>query len=117
MKVITSGRGDLDAYFRLSLHAVTLWLFTALASWELTWAVSHTVGSSGSWSITAWAILPAVILALLPSAALRIRWPLQVRREAYLPVASAGFAFYLGCWSFATNVLVSSPSAPLPYVP
>jgi uncharacterized membrane protein len=99
------------------LHAVTLWLFAALGSWELAWAVSHTIGSSGAWSIIAWAIVPAVILAVLPNLAPRIRWPLQVHREAYLVLASAGFALYLGFWSFETNVLVSSPSAPLPYIP
>jgi uncharacterized membrane protein len=100
-----------------ALHAVTLWLFAALGSWELAWAVSHTVGSSGAWSIIAWAIVPAVILAVLPDLAPRIRWPLQVHREAYLLLASAGFALYLGFWSFQTDVLVSSPSAPLPYLP
>jgi len=115
--VLRRNDNQLAAPMMNALHAVMLWLFTSLASWELAWAVSHTVGSSGSWSITAWAVLPTVILALLPSGAPRIRWPLQVHREAYLLVASAGFAFYLGCWSFVTNLLVSSPSAPLPYVP
>jgi len=115
--VLRRNDNQLAAPMMNALNAVMLWLFTALASWELAWAVSHTVGSSGSWSITAWAVLPTVILALLPSGAPRIRWPLQVHREAYLLVASAGFAFYLGCWSFVTNLLVSSPSAPLPYVP
>jgi uncharacterized membrane protein len=100
-----------------ALHAVTLWLFAALASWELAWTIAHTVGTSGSWSITAWAIVPALILAVLPDAVPRIRWPLQVHREAYLVLASAGVALYLGLWSVETDVRVSSPSAPLPYLP
>jgi uncharacterized membrane protein len=99
------------------LHAVTLWLFAALGSWELAWAVSHTIGSSGAWSIIAWAIVPAVILAVLPKLAPRIRWPLQVHREAYLLLASAGLALHLSLWSFETDQLGSSPSAPLPYLP
>ena len=100
-----------------AVHAVTLWLFAALASWELAWTISRAAGSSGSWSITAWAIVPAALLAVLPNAVPRIRWPLQLHREAYLLLTSAGFALYLGFWSFETDVLVSSPSAPLPYLP
>jgi len=100
-----------------TLHAVTLWLFAALASWECSWAISHFIGSSGSWAVIGWALIPAVVLAMLPTGASRIRWPFQVHRHAYLLVASAGFALYLGIWSLVTDALVSSPSAPLPYLP
>jgi len=100
-----------------TLHAVTLWLLAALTSWELAWTISHSVGTSGSWSIIAWAIVPAFTLAVLPAALPRIRWPLQVHRQAYLVLASTGLALYLGLWSFETNLVVSSPSAPLPYLP
>src|SRR5215472_16585709 len=100
-----------------TLHAVTLWLLVALTSWELAWTISHSVGTSGSWSIIAWAIVPAFTLAVLPAALPRIRWPLQVHRQAYLVLASTGLALYLGLWSFETNLVVSSPSAPLPYLP
>ena len=54
---------------------------------------------------------------MLPNAVTRIGWPLQTHREAYLVLASAGLALYLGLWSFATDLVVSSPSAPLPYLP
>jgi uncharacterized membrane protein len=109
--------GQLAVPMMNTLHAVTLWLLATLASWELAWAVSHTVGNSGSWSIAAWAIVPALILAVLPHALIRIRWPLQMHREAYWVLASAGLALYLGLWSFETDLVVSSPSEPLPYLP
>jgi len=100
-----------------ALHACTLWLLTALASWELAWAISQVAGPSGAWSAIAWAIVPVAVLALLPHATQRMAWPLRAHRDAYLVVASAGIAIYLGAWSLESNVLVSSPSAPLPYLP
>ena len=100
-----------------TLHAVAVWLLAALVSWELAWTITQEVGSSGSWSAIAWAIVPAAALAALPYAAPRIAWPLRAHRDAYLVLASAGLALYLGLWSITTNWLVSSPSAPLPYLP
>jgi uncharacterized membrane protein len=100
-----------------TLHACTLWLLTALLSWEAAWAIDRAVAHAGAWSIVVWGVLPAAVLAVLPPATARMRWPLQLHRTAYLVVASCGFALYLSIWSVVTNVLVSSPSAPLPYVP
>jgi uncharacterized membrane protein len=86
-------------------------------SWEVAWAITQAVGNDGAWSAIAWAIVPAAVLAALPYAAPRIGWPLRAHRDAYLVLASVGLALYLGLWSVETNLLVSSPSAPLPYFP
>lgn len=99
------------------LHAASLWLLTALVSWEAAWQVSHGIANTGSWSVVAWGLLPAAALGLLPRANARIRWPVQSHRTAYLVLASGGFALYLALWSIQTDFAVSSPSAPLPYVP
>ena len=100
-----------------TLHATALWLFAALSSWELAWSIAQVVGDSGSWSMVSWAIVPLAVLVLMPQATGRIAWPFRAHREADLVQASAGLALYLGLWSFATNLTVSSPSAPLPYLP
>jgi uncharacterized membrane protein len=100
-----------------TLHAVSLWLLTALASWEVSWAIGQTAGSGGAWSIVAWGIVPAAVLALLAPAVEFIRWPFQAHRAAYAMLAAVGFALYLAVWSLYTDAAVSSPSAPLPYVP
>jgi uncharacterized membrane protein len=99
-----------------TLHAVALWLLALLASWELSWALARIAGSAGAWSTIAWAIVPAALLAALPQAA-RISWPVRAHREAYLTVASSGLALALALWSVVADVRVSSPSAPLPYLP
>jgi uncharacterized membrane protein len=100
-----------------TLHAAGLWLLAALPSWELAWATTQAVGEAGAWAAIAWAIVPASLLAILPHVDRRINWPVTAHRNAYLGFASAGFALYLGSWSVATNWLVASPSAPLPYFP
>jgi uncharacterized membrane protein len=98
-------------------HAVGLWLLAALLSWELAWAITQAVGPAGAWAAIAWAIVPAGLLAALPHVARRISWPVTAHRNAYLLIATAGFGLYLSVWSVATNWLVASPSAPLPYFP
>ena len=100
-----------------TLHAAGLWLLTALASWELAWAIGQTAASSGAWSIAAWGVVPAVVLALLPAARATIQWPFQAHRAAYAVLAVIGFLLYLALWSLYTDAAVSSPSAPLPYLP
>jgi uncharacterized membrane protein len=100
-----------------TLHAVGLWLLAALLSWELAWETTQAVGGAGAWAAITWAIVPAALLAMLPHVGRRISWPVTAHRNAYLLTASAGFALYLALWSIATNWLVASPSAPLPYFP
>jgi uncharacterized membrane protein len=103
--------------FHRTFHAIALWLLGGLLSWEVSWEIAQSTGASGSWVTIGWVIIPAVLLATIPYATTRLRWPFQVHRDAYLMVASTGIALYLAAWSLATNVLVSSPSVPLPYLP
>jgi uncharacterized membrane protein len=107
----------LDAPFTNTLHAVSLWLVTALVSWEVAWAIGQTAGAGGAWSIVAWGIVPAAVLALLAPAVEFIHWPFRAHRAAYVVAAAGGFSVYLALWSLYTDAAVSSPSAPLPYVP
>jgi uncharacterized membrane protein len=100
-----------------TLHAVTSWLLTALVSWELAWAIGQSAGGTGAWSIVAWGIVPAAVLATLPLAIGRVRWPFQAQRIAYAVVAPVGLSLYLALWSFFTDAAVSNPSTPLPYLP
>jgi uncharacterized membrane protein len=99
------------------IHAVALWLLALLVSWELAWTTARAVGNVGSWSRIAWGVVPAALLAALPYGARGVSWPLRAHREAYLILASSGLGLYLGLWSIETNMVVSSPSVPLPYLP
>jgi uncharacterized membrane protein len=105
-----------EAYHK-TFHAIALWLLAGLLSWEVSWEIARSTGASGSWVAIGWVIISAVLLAILPYVTARLRWPFQVHRDSYLMVASTGLALYLAAWSLVTNALVSSPSAPLPYLP
>ena len=100
-----------------SLHVGSMWLLTALASWEFSWAINKGVAGGGSWPIIAWALVPAVTLFALPRLVRRIHWPIEVHREAYIGIAAVGLALYLALWSVETNVTLMGDPHPLPFVP
>src|SRR4029077_20881545 len=87
-----------------ALHVGGLWLLTALACWEVAWAIDTAVQGSGSWPAIAWALVPAIVIFGLVRAARRGGWPIGVHREAYIGVAGAGLAAYLVLWSLVTNL-------------
>ena len=99
------------------LHAGSAWLLVALLSWELEWAVARTVSGGSSWSIIAWALVPAVVIFRLPRLTDRVRWPFGLHQAAYVGLACAGLAVYLAIWSAFTNVRLPGDARPLPFVP
>jgi uncharacterized membrane protein len=100
-----------------ALHVGSIWLMTALASWELYWTIEQGIAGRGSWPTIAWALVPAVILFALPKLTPRLQWPLEVHRVAYIGVAAVGLALYLALWSVKANVTLAGNPYPLPFVP
>jgi len=96
------------------LHVGSLWLLTALLSWELYWRIDHAIAGGSSWPAIAWALIPAVILFVLPKLQ---GWPFAKHREAYIGFGAVGLAFYLALWSVATNVTMPGNPYPLPFLP
>jgi len=99
------------------LHAGSMWLLTALASWEFSFGINKGVAGGGSWPVIAWALVPAVTLFALPRLVRRIHWPIEVQRQAYIGIAAVGLALYLALWSVKTNVTLAGDPHPLPFVP
>jgi uncharacterized membrane protein len=99
------------------LHAGQLWLFAALASWELAWLVDRTVEASRVWGMIAWAIVPALLLGLLAARAQQLPWPVRGRLVTYALVGGAPLAVFLWLWIFAANAVSDGDASPLPYVP
>jgi uncharacterized membrane protein len=102
--------GASDGALATALHSGSIWLLALLLSWELEWQVHRLVGAVGSWSGIAWAVVPALLLWLLPRLADR-------HRKAYVEVAGMGFALYLGLWILITNFSMRGDAQPLPYLP
>jgi uncharacterized membrane protein len=106
--------GELRSWLANALHVASLWLLTALLSWELYWRIDHGIAGGSSWPTIAWALIPAVVLYILPKLK---GWPFGMHREAYVGIAAVGLAFYLALWSVATNVTLPGNPYPLPFVP
>jgi uncharacterized membrane protein len=102
--------GASDGALAPILHSVSVWLLALLLSWELQWQVHHLVGAVGSWSGIAWAVVPALLLSLLPVLADR-------HRKSYRDIACMGLALYLGLWILITNFSMRGDAQPLPYIP
>ena len=99
------------------LHAAGLWLFAALASWEIAWAIDELVGGKAVWPLIAWALAPGTLLALLALRGTRIGWPVAEHRDAYLVAGSAPLAVFLALWGSLVNFVSNGEPSPLPYVP
>jgi hypothetical protein len=102
---------------RSAQHVLGLWLFAAIASWECAWAIDQPVAGSGSWPLIAWAIVPGLLLSVLPRLVTRLPWPVGTHTQTYVGVAGCGLAIFLVLWSLVTNLTATGDSAPLPYVP
>ena len=84
---------------------MTLWLITALATWEVAWQVDHAVAGAGTWPLIAWLIVPAGVVLLLVTQGKRIPWPVVRYWHDYLLVGCAPLVVFVALWSLATNVL------------
>lgn len=99
------------------LHAAGLWLFAALGSWEVGWAIDELVRGKAVWPLIAWALVPGALLALIALRGTRLGWPIAAHRDAYLVAGCAPLAVFLGLWAFLVNFVSNGDPSPLPYVP
>jgi uncharacterized membrane protein len=99
------------------LNSGAAWLFCMLLSWEASSDVKHVIAGGESWPATAWVVMPAALLFLLPRLVTRVKWPFAKNRDAYLFIAGVGIALYLCAWSVATNFTQDGDASPLPYLP
>ena len=103
--------------FAPALHALGLWIFTFIASWEVGWWLNEAVKGHAVWSLIAWAMVPSIVLAGLSTNALRARWPVSAQPAAYLALGAVPIAVYLIAWTLYANFSSDGNPAPLPYLP
>jgi uncharacterized membrane protein len=106
-----------ESRYQYWLHAAGLWLFAALASWEVGWTIDELVRGKAVWPLIAWAIVPGAVLALLALRGTRLGWPVAAHRDAYLVAGAAPLAVFLVLWAFLVNFVSNGDPSPLPYVP
>lgn len=98
-------------------HQAGFWLFAGLAAWEVAWQIDHQVAGRGVWPLLAWALVPAVLLAMAPLAAVRRRWPVAAWPDVYTGRGAMPLAAALAFWFLWATLTSDADAWPLPYLP
>lgn len=98
-------------------HAVSLWLLTFLAAWELSWWINEAVQGAGTWPQIGWMLLPVAVLIYVSMSRSVFKWPLVVHQQTYLIGGLLPIGIVLWLWSFVINLTANGDPWPLPYVP
>ncbi len=98
-------------------HAVSLWLLTFLAAWELSWWINEAVQGAGTWPQIGWMLLPVAVLIYVSMNRSVFKWPLVVHQQTYLIGGLLPIGIALWLWSFVINLTANGDPWPLPYVP
>jgi uncharacterized membrane protein len=99
------------------LHAIGLWLLAVVACWEFAWQIDRAVEGKRVWPLIAWAVVPAVVLAVLTASPARRTWPISRHEKSYLLHGATPLAAFLAAWTIFANFTSNGDPAPLPYVP
>lgn len=70
-----------------------------------------------AWNALGWAMVPALLLLLLPRPGFVARWPMRDQPDAYRVTAAAGLAVVMWLWTLLANLGSAGHAPPLPYVP
>jgi uncharacterized membrane protein len=97
-------------------HPAGWWIGTALLSWEINWQIREWLGARTVWSLVAFGLVPAALLRLIDTGAVRSRWPVAAKPRAYLVIGAMPIAAYLLLWTVWANLSSDGEAPPLPYV-
>ena len=100
--------------FRLRLHTLGLIIFT-LQFTHLATSVADKYQLSTGWQMTAFAVVPILVMALI------FHFQSQIRRlqleKSYLGIGGLLVMSALCCWAVFANIHSSAQALPLPYIP
>jgi uncharacterized membrane protein len=97
-------------------HVGTAWLSAFLITWAVATAVARIVPETPTWGQVAWAVVPAVLLAIFVQYGDRLAWPVRRHGSLYGGLVPLGPAAFLVIWVLWACTQDGDP-APLPYVP
>lgn len=99
------------------LHAAGLWLLAIVGAWELGFWFDYWVASTTVWGLIAWMLVPTALVVMLTAKGLRLAWPVEAHRKAYLLHGAVPLIVFLGLWLIYSSASNDGNPAPLPYVP
>lgn len=114
-QVLNQGEQRWPPHLASAWHALSLWVLTALLSWECAWLVGQVLGGGEAWRTIAWAVVPALTVLVLLRWGDRIRWPVSPFSAAYRVYGAGGLALYLYLWMLAASRYPGDMAA-LPYM-
>jgi hypothetical protein len=97
-------------------HAATLWAYTFVAAWVISYAVTSFVPGMDDWGNIIWGLIPAIAIAKLIVLKDHFIWPLQKYQEAYLGWGLLPVIIFSAMWVIIVCFNEANPY-PLPYVP
>lgn len=105
-----------DSGLRNAWHLGTFWLLTFIVTWEVTWQVSEAIPAAPTWHSVILAIVPTLVIVLLPSACRRINWPLKRFKSLYLGAGLIPLIGLVAIWTIYASFQTGDP-VPLNYIP
>ncbi len=97
-------------------HLGTFWLLILLVTWETAWLVEQLLPETDTWSRASWALVPAVVAAVLPRSHRLLVWPIQHYKASYLGAGLLPLVGLSGLWALHASFQPGDPS-PLVYIP
>lgn len=100
-----------------ALHAAGVWVLAIVGAREAGWLIDTAVEGKRVWPAISWAIVPALVLAVLSSRRAQSRWPLAGHERSYVVNGAAPLAVFLALWTLYANLTSDGDPYPLPFVP
>jgi len=98
-------------------HAAGVWLFAALAAWEVGWWIGELVRGGDVWRLIGWPLVPLALVLWFSDRGERIAWPIARHPKAYQVDALIPLAGFIWLWMLHANFTSRGDPAPLPYLP
>jgi len=97
-------------------HLGTFWLLVFILTWEAVWLIHQAVPEAITWRYVMWAIVPTVVIVLLPVLRTKLDWPLQRYAMPYYGPGLALLILGVAGWTVYACLQPGDP-APLTYLP
>jgi len=97
-------------------HLGTFWLLVFIVTWEVVWLVGQAVPEVSTWQFVMWAVVPTLVITLLPKARCYLDWPLQRFETTYLGAGLLPLVVFIALWAAYASIQPGEP-APLSYIP
>lgn len=114
---VVKGGENLRPRLHAIAHAAPLWLMASLLAWEIDWQIGSRLAGLGTWAMTAWGVVPALLALLVVRYGERISWPVARHYPAYFGWGSGPLVLFGWLWLVCANLTQAGNPWPLPYLP